>query len=66
MEENPPGPAQEKVAPGAAEPPLKVTVGAVQVSAPPAAVAPGDRMSWITIAVALEVQPVAGLVTTTV
>ena len=66
VEVNPPGPVHEKVTPGVTEPPFSVTEILEQVIVPPEAVAFGTLESGDTVAVALEVQPFAGFVTTKV
>ena len=62
-----PGPAQAKVLPAAAGPPLSVTEGVVQDMIPVvAAVAPGGVLFNVTVVVAVAVQPLTLLVTVTV
>jgi hypothetical protein len=63
----PPGPVHRKVAPLVADVPLNVTLDVIHVKLPETeAVAPGNVRFSCTSAVAVEVQPLAGLVTVTV
>ena len=65
MELNPPGPDQLKLVPPVGEFPIKTTEAVVQVTVPPAAVAPGCAIFCVTVDDAELVQPFAGLVTMT-
>lgn len=61
-----PGPDQANVAPGVVEEPISTRFGSPQDTWPPVAAAVGAVVLPVTEAVAVEVQPLDGLVTTTV
>lgn len=65
-EVNPFGPVQLKVGLGAGEEPFSVTMGVLQPMVPPVAFAPGGVLFRLTVADAVEVQLLVGLVTVTV
>ena len=65
VELNPPGPDQEKVAPGVVELPVMLMVWVPQVTVPPAALISGKSVLPVTFTVAAAVQPLAVLVTVT-
>jgi hypothetical protein len=58
-----PGPVQAYVTPEVDELPASVTVVAAQVIVPPVADAPGAVLLVVTVAVADELQPLAGFLT---
>ena len=66
VEENPLGPVQLKVGFGAGDEPFRVIVGVLQPIVPPVAFAPGGVLFRLTVADAVEVQLLVGLVTVTV
>ena len=63
VEVNPLGPVQLYVTPEVTELPERVSEFLVQVREPPVAVAPGAAAFWGTDAIAVEIQPLTGLVT---